>query len=116
MCRCRFVREYAVPLITKSRLSFGEFTGGGSSPLCLLSLECGTSADGMGSPCCSLKDERVVVGTARILPPRFIGMCCFVAEAVIAWSCLGDRPAEECEPNRPVLSQPGPEGIVTADA
>lgn len=26
-CRCCFVQEHAVPLIAKSRLSFGEFTG-----------------------------------------------------------------------------------------
>lgn len=58
-CRCCFVQEHAVPLITKSRLSFGEFTGWGSGPFCMLLLESVTHAGGMGSPCCCLRGEKV---------------------------------------------------------
>lgn len=113
--RCRFVPEHAVPLITKSHFSFGEFTGWGSSPLCLLSLESGTSADGRGSPCCCLKDERVMV---RVLPLQFHQYFYFITETIIAWSCLGWQARWRAwgQPNRPEPSQPGPEGTVKADA
>lgn len=112
--RCRFVPEHAVPLITKSHFSFGEFTDWGSSPLCLLSLESGTSADGRGSPCCCLKDEGNGEGASTPVPPLF----CFITETIIAWSCLGWQASWRVwgQPNRPEPSQPGPEGIVKADA
>lgn len=118
VCRCCFVQEHAVPLIAKSRLSFGEFTGWGSSPLWLLSLESGTSADQMGSPCCHLKGEGLAGVMVRLLPYKFISMFCFVAENVIAWSCLGWQASWRVwgQPNRPEPSRPGAEGMVIAGA
>lgn len=53
-------------------------------------------------------------GKGEGLPPKFISMFCFVAEAVIDWSCLGWQASWRVwgQPNKTEFSYPGPEGML----